>query len=211
MPKVVDAMKADGDEKFELVSLSGPKLPEGVTKETLTPGIFTLGRQSQSDFHRFVAQSKVMIGTGAPKLSPSPYDALCMGVPFINPILDWDPKQPGDKSKWRVQQSALMDVPEPYVYHVYRHNEEDFHRAVEAAVSSPIPRYIPPAMRFNAVLERHRQWVANDWHKEAKELVAERYKGQPKSDFRHLIMDEVYMEDFPGPRIGEWIWKGPKK
>ncbi|TXT13321.1 hypothetical protein VHUM_00688 [Vanrija humicola] len=211
MAKVRDMIRPDGQYEFDILALSGDELGEGVRKETQTPNIWTLGHQTRAGFERFLGQSKVMIGIGPPKLSPSPYDALCMGVPFINPILEWDKKQPANKAKWKVQQGALIDVPEPYVYHVYKGDEEGLHRAVQAAVDTPIQRYIPPAMRFDAVLARHRDWVANDWHAEAKAYVAKKYKGRPETDYAHLVMDEAYMVDFPGPRIGEWIWKEGEK
>ncbi|KAL1408265.1 hypothetical protein Q8F55_005071 [Vanrija albida] len=211
MPKVRDAIKPEGDEKFDILSLSGNALPEGERKETLTPGIYTLGRQTQSNFTRFVAESKVMIGVGKPVLSPSPYDALCMGVPFINPIVRWDKKHPENKFAWELQQMGLRDVPEPYVYNVFAHDEEQLRRAVETAVNTPIERYIPPDMRFNTVLERHRAWVTNDWHAEAVETVKEKYKDRPEAEYASYIMYEQYMPDFPGPRVGEYVWKGEAK
>lgn len=35
------------------------------------------------------------------------YYALCMGLPFINPIFSWDEKDPDDRMKWDTQQNAL--------------------------------------------------------------------------------------------------------
>ena len=44
------------------------------------------GRLNQTEFMQQVGISKVMIGVGGPWWSPSPYNALCQGVPFINPV-----------------------------------------------------------------------------------------------------------------------------
>lgn len=41
---------------------------------------------NSTEFSWEVASSKAMIGMGNPYWSPSPYYALCLGVPFINPV-----------------------------------------------------------------------------------------------------------------------------
>jgi len=49
-------------------------------------GVVNLGRLNPIEFMQQVGRSKVMIGVGSPWWSPSPYNALCQGVPFINPV-----------------------------------------------------------------------------------------------------------------------------
>lgn len=46
------------------------------------------GRKSMSpgEWEREIRKSRVMIGVGNPWWSPSPYHALCLGVPFLNPV-----------------------------------------------------------------------------------------------------------------------------
>jgi len=44
------------------------------------------GKLNSTEWRWEVARSKVMIGMGSPWWSPSPYYALCLGVPFINPV-----------------------------------------------------------------------------------------------------------------------------
>ena len=48
-----------------------------------------------------------------PYMSPSPYLALCVGTPFINPIISWDETNPRDRSMWNAQEPRLrwMDPP----------------------------------------------------------------------------------------------------
>lgn len=47
-------------------------------------GIENFGRLSKIDFYQKLSQSFVFIGVGQPRISPSPWDALCMGVPVSN-------------------------------------------------------------------------------------------------------------------------------
>jgi hypothetical protein len=44
-------------------------------------GLKNLGQLGKIDFYKELARSFVLIGVGRPKISPSPWDALCMGVP----------------------------------------------------------------------------------------------------------------------------------
>lgn len=49
--------------------------------------VHNLGLLDRTRFMAEVAKSRVLVGVGRPALSPTPYQALCLGVPFINPIL----------------------------------------------------------------------------------------------------------------------------
>jgi hypothetical protein len=44
-------------------------------------GLTNLGRLQKADFYHQLAMSSVLIGVGRPRISPSPWDSLCMGVP----------------------------------------------------------------------------------------------------------------------------------
>ncbi len=54
------------------------------------PGLETLGRKPRQEFLCEVSHSLPMVGIGNPTLSPTPYASLCLGIPFVNPIHDWD-------------------------------------------------------------------------------------------------------------------------
>jgi len=54
--------------------------------EDHTNGVFNLGMQPPEDFYDQVRNSRAMIGMTNPYWSPSPIDALCLGVPFLNPV-----------------------------------------------------------------------------------------------------------------------------
>ena len=61
--------------------------PPGVWFDIEEPGkVDNLHRLDREEFLREVAKSKMMLGIGLPEWSPSPYDALCLGVPFLNPV-----------------------------------------------------------------------------------------------------------------------------
>lgn len=87
-------------------------------------------------------QADKQIGLGWPAQSPSPFDALCVGVPFINPInyIDWD--RPDDPSGWHTQNDAMLALGPPYVYHVRKENATQLAEALKQAIANPIPRYI---------------------------------------------------------------------
>jgi hypothetical protein len=137
------------------IGKKGSELPDA--------GITNLGFMSVPDFRTALGRSKVLVGIGRPRLSPTPYDALCMGVPFINAILDWDRKRPDDQTAWYSQHEGLINVGEPYVYNVKQGNETEFKVAIAKAFVSPIDRFIPRRMSRPAMRARHRLLVEADW------------------------------------------------
>ncbi|KAJ8480912.1 hypothetical protein ONZ45_g15485 [Pleurotus djamor] len=110
-----------------------------------------LGRLDKTQFYHQLELSRVLIGIGSPYLSPSPYDALCMGVPFVNPILNWDKDRPDDRSRWHTQHDGLKYEDPPYVYNVRRGDEEGFWSAIRLAIDNPIPRYIVSNMTMESL------------------------------------------------------------
>jgi alpha-1,3(6)-mannosylglycoprotein beta-1,6-N-acetyl-glucosaminyltransferase len=56
-------------------------------------GIKSLGLQSKHGFEMLVASSKAMIGIGFPEISPSPFNAICAGVPVVMPY--WGTRHDG--------------------------------------------------------------------------------------------------------------------
>ncbi len=109
--------------------------------DTLPKGITDVGKLNKTQFYEHLGRSRVLVGIGRPVLSPSPYDALCMGVPFINPVLDWDAKRPEDRTLWRTQHEGLKYQYPPYVYHVKKGDVDGFWEALRTAVETPIERF----------------------------------------------------------------------
>ena len=111
------------------------------SKVPLPGGITDLGLLNKTQFYHELGRSRVLIGIGSPAASPSPYDAMCMGVPFINPVLRWDKAAPENRAKWGTQHDGLKYQMPPYVYNVKKGDKEGFWEAVKAAIDNPIERY----------------------------------------------------------------------
>ena len=96
-------------------------------------GVVNIGQLDKIHFYEELARSFLLVGVGRPRISPSPWDALCMGLPvslvfsaispfaaqsvsgqlspqFINPILTWDESDPLNRSKWHPQQWHMTDL-----------------------------------------------------------------------------------------------------
>lgn len=164
---------------FRLVSTAGERRDDGSTEE-LPEGIVSLGRMPQEEYTDLLAKSKMLIGIGNPKLSPSPYWALCMGVPFINIIEDWRADDPENRQHWHTQQDALRFTPEPYVYHVRHDDLDGLSRAMQRAAAKQIDRYIPPWMKKDKVLDRIGHLMETDWYAEARRVVEGKYENAPE-------------------------------
>lgn len=108
----------------------------------LPKGITDLGHLNKIQFYHHLGRSRALVGIGLPFLSPSPYDALCMGVPFINPVLQWDEKNPDNRTSWWTQHNGLKFQKPPYVYHVKKGDINGFWEALRMAVDTPIERFV---------------------------------------------------------------------
>lgn len=71
----------------------------------------------------------------------------------------------------------------PYVYNVFKDDNEGFARAVEQALANPIDKYVLPRMTMGAVEERLAGILEHDWKKEAETLLEERRKNGGKVRF----------------------------
>ncbi|ORY34622.1 hypothetical protein BCR39DRAFT_513651 [Naematelia encephala] len=137
-------------------------------------GITNFGKLDKIEFYEQLARSSVLLGVGRPRISPSPWDALCMGVPFINPILQWDEEDPFDRSKWHAQQWHMTDIEPPYVYHVHAHDLDELRTTVGEALAHPIESWIPDYMKFDFACERTREVIEGDWLDVARGILEER-------------------------------------
>ncbi|KAG9002662.1 hypothetical protein FRB90_011338 [Tulasnella sp. 427] len=134
-------------------------------------GIVQHEKLSRSNFQKALANSRVMLGLGNPRLSPTPYEALCLGVPFINPLMRGSNKN--DRTTWTGQHDALIfsGLDEPYVYHVEQGDRAGLAAALRKAMDTPIERYIPPRMTSAALLGRMKSLLETDWRSIAKERM----------------------------------------
>lgn len=154
-------------------------------EHVIPEGIRTLGRLSREDFYAMVASSRAMVGNGLPVLSPSPFDALCIGVPFIHPY-DATRTKTLDPQGWDrfhsgiFQNGALLDIGPPYVYHVPRRNVTALNEALLAAKANPIGRSLPEKYKMTSLMQRVKDlvedtdWEALAWKEGRLPLVVEK-------------------------------------
>ncbi|KAJ7108847.1 hypothetical protein C8R43DRAFT_1162167 [Mycena crocata] len=135
------------------------------------------GRMEKSVFMRRLAQSKVLIGIGNPIVSPTPWDALCLGVPWINPLDRWNENNPEDESYWHGQHAFLSMLGKPYVYNVRQGDRAQFVEAIREALANPIGAYVPERMRMSAVERRLEEIVNHDW--KAEEIMQRSWCQEP--------------------------------
>jgi hypothetical protein len=123
---------------------SGVPLPND---KPLPGGITNLGGLNQSMFLDAIGGARAVLGIGNPATSPTAYDALCLGVPFINPVMGWAEEDPEDRARWYPQQEGLKYEHEPYVYHVRRGDVDGLRQALRNAYETPIDRSVLPSFR----------------------------------------------------------------
>lgn len=159
------------DRPFKLITTSSVNAEAGWPEAPIE----SIGAQSPDDWFTELGRNKVLIGIGSPPLSPTPYDALCLGVPFINPIVSWSPDEPEDRTRWVSQHDGLVDLDPPYVYHVRAGDAEGLGQAVREAIERPIERYVPPRMRTAEMRNRAQGLVQKDWRGMGREVVRRNY------------------------------------
>ncbi|KAJ7462127.1 hypothetical protein FB451DRAFT_1140209 [Mycena latifolia] len=140
----------------------------------LASSITNVGPLPPDEFYAVLSKSAVLVGMGDPALSPTPYDALCLGIPFINPVKSWDRANPSDRTKWHTQHNALKQFSAPYVYHVFKDDRAGFVQAVSDAKSHPIQSFVPERMKMAAVERRLGAILEHDWRAEAADLLEQR-------------------------------------
>ncbi|KAJ6575595.1 hypothetical protein DFH09DRAFT_1311661 [Mycena vulgaris] len=148
---------------------------EQVMPEYFPRNITNVGFMPSHRFYEMLAQSRVLVGVGIPQTSPTPYEALCMGVPFINPIHQWNADDPTDKKQWLAQHTTLKYLDPPYVYNVFKGDKAGFVKAVVDATSHPIDSFVLEHMRMRAVEARLAAILEKDWKSEAARELAERH------------------------------------
>ncbi|EJT99470.1 hypothetical protein DACRYDRAFT_23617 [Dacryopinax primogenitus] len=152
-------------------------------------GVTNLGKLNKTEFLDEISHSRALLGILKPWLSPSPYDALCLGVPFINPIVRWNRTNPMDRSAWYTQHNGLKWIEEPYVYHVFKGDTDGLVRAVQSTADNPINRFIPPAMTERALADRVSYLVEHDWRTDAEVILTGMYESDDDSELRQTASD----------------------
>nr|GAT52943.1 predicted protein [Mycena chlorophos] len=180
-PEFYDAAAEELKMSFATAAVSERSGPFPKMSKTITnlvkPGETVL---NQDEFYEQLSHSKVLVGLGDPIISPTPYDALCFGVPFINVIKLWDKTNPNDTTRWSTQHDGLRNLGPPFVYHVFAFDKRGFVDALRGALENPIDSYILPRMRMSAVEQRLGALLQHDWEKDARALLERRRRGEEK-------------------------------
>ncbi|KAF7982574.1 hypothetical protein HWV62_27573 [Athelia sp. TMB] len=197
--EVYEAASAASNARFSLGASQGGFEIDGVGKDMTEADLpkdwKNYGLLEQDAFMRRLAKSRVLVGVGSPLLSPSPYDALCLGVPFINPINAWKLDEPLNKAYWRTQHDNLAQLGPPYVYNVHEGDEKAFVKAVQDAIATPIDRLLfssiqscraltvlQSQMRQDQVTKRVDAILKTDWKSEAEKVLERRKAGLEQGD-----------------------------
>ncbi|CAK9785868.1 unnamed protein product [Cutaneotrichosporon oleaginosum] len=156
---IVRAMKREGVD-FWLTAKPDPKMP-------FPEGMVSLGWQAPAEYRRKAGSAKAMLGIGMPSISPSPYEALCAGVPVVLPkngnhsASGWEMFEP----TW-FQHGPLQALGTPYVYSYDGSDPQDLVEQLTKAVNTPIEPFIPPDMTTKAVFARVKEVIEHDWEAE---------------------------------------------
>ncbi|KAJ7249496.1 hypothetical protein B0H12DRAFT_1019592 [Mycena haematopus] len=175
-PEFFDAATDAARVSFVMSSRDLPEAPKLKPGE-LSPSIKNIGPVSQDEFYDVLSHSVALVGVGNPMMSPTPYDALCLGIPFINPIVLWDPEAPNDPEGWETQHNPLKNLSAPYVYHVRAGDRDGFVSAIKSAVDNPIQSYVLERMKIGSVEYRLGKMLEHDWKAEAAEVLNARKAG----------------------------------
>ncbi|ORY35902.1 hypothetical protein BCR39DRAFT_512942 [Naematelia encephala] len=149
----------------------------------LPDGIRNLGRMGKEEFEEQLKNSRALLGIGWPTLSPSPHQALNLGIPFISPFSLWRHSKIADKTTWaQTQHETLKALDPPFVYHAERGNYTSFIDAIRGAMSTPIPQF-----RFTYATPQNvkwaiGEWMATDWRSRAEEILERRKAGQEETE-----------------------------
>ncbi|CAK5275238.1 unnamed protein product [Mycena citricolor] len=174
------------------------EIPVDPATVVMSSHVKNVGVLPQEEFFNRLSRTKVLIGMSNPVLSPTPYDALCLGVPFINPILDWDRSRPHDRSSWRTQHDMLKLSSPPYVYNVFKNDRDGFVQAIRDAMDHPIESYVPENMRIAAVEQRLGRIVEHDWREEAVKLMKTRKMSDPEQVRALALPSDQLTDEFTG-------------
>ncbi|KAJ6620752.1 hypothetical protein B0H10DRAFT_1048633 [Mycena sp. CBHHK59/15] len=121
-----------------------------------------------------LAKSRLLIGLFDPRELATAYEGLCLGVPYLNPIRNWDVDNPSNRSRWEVQHMGLKYTDPPYVYNVFKGDYEGFKSAIADSMTHPIERYIPETMSEAAVTKRIDAILDRDWKAEANAVLRQK-------------------------------------
>lgn len=159
------------------LDLISSALDETADGTGLPTGVIPHERMGRQEYEEFIGEMRLLLGVGNPGTSPSPYNALCQGVPVVLPYSSPTPTPDG----WDLFNSTLVQhgpaalLGEPYVYSLSRTASIDEAVAtINRAATRSIDRFVPPDMTVASVDRRLMGFLDVDWER----LASERQGGE---------------------------------
>ncbi|GMK58308.1 hypothetical protein CspeluHIS016_0503400 [Cutaneotrichosporon spelunceum] len=172
-------------------------------KYPLPPELTQLGPQEPDAYVRLVGGARALLGISLPVISPTPYEALCRGVPVVLPYAEEAVPNPDGWSMYGMafQHGPLQALGEPHVYSYAARDADDLLAKLQRALRTPIGPFIPDDMTTAAVHARVRQVLLHDWEGEYTRIVHE--DGMP------AYPDEIVDKCFYGTHLAPCSSKYP--
>ncbi|BEJ12708.1 hypothetical protein CspHIS471_0211680 [Cutaneotrichosporon sp. HIS471] len=169
----------DDRTKEEIETLGPMEVPEGVRN---------LGKLTSEAWGHEVANSRAMVGIGFPVSSPSPYQALAHGVPFINPHRLNEGHDPNDPYTWYISQHEFLRIHEPpEVYQYPEYDYDAFVDAVRQALTHEMKPHLLDRLTRKALDKRLRDWAEGDWLTAASLIRENRQNGGVETEIGPLV------------------------
>ncbi|KAF7297817.1 hypothetical protein MKEN_01405400 [Mycena kentingensis (nom. inval.)] len=133
--------------------------PNTVGHKAVPDNLVELGDLNERKVLTEMSKSRLLVGLWDPRFEDVVLEALCLGVPFLNPIHQWNKNEPTDRRGWVTQNMELNWLGPPRVMR---------------ALANPIETagYIPPHLTHAALMQRVEALVDRDWQQEAKNIAA---------------------------------------
>ncbi|GHJ87038.1 hypothetical protein NliqN6_3440 [Naganishia liquefaciens] len=173
---------------------------------TTPEGIINRGPMERDVYTAQMGHARVLVGIGMPAISPTPYLALCQGVPALIPYDGDEPTPPGWQlyNLGRIQHGPAALLGEPYVYTYKRNDVQSMYDAVKKAKATPIEPFIPEEMRHAHVAKLAMHVIRTDWRAKAEAVERDRRaKGVPVRGTVPAHVRETVFRNGWGKRIGE--------
>ncbi|KLT39212.1 hypothetical protein CC85DRAFT_288771 [Cutaneotrichosporon oleaginosum] len=159
----------DDRSKEQHEALGPMEIPEGVRN---------LGKLGPEAWAHEVSNSRAMVGIGFPVSSPSPYQALARGVPFINPHRINEGHDPNDPYTWFISQHEFLRIlSPPEVYQYPEYDYDAFVDAIRQAMTHEMKPHLLERLTRKALDQRMRDWVEADWRHAASVILENRLNG----------------------------------
>jgi hypothetical protein len=127
----------------ELVATLNPETVQFAPNAIMPPAFTNLGQMEREKFNMVLSGVGVMLGMSMPMISPTPFLALCRGIPVVMPFIRSDLPKP-DPKQWIAyagthwQHGPISALPEPYVYSYTLGDKEGLANALVKALKNPI-------------------------------------------------------------------------